>query len=208
IALCQFITDSVIPTMPVPSDQQRHSTPPNLNNLPRRVPITLHSYVRALQRISDPVEHADAVFNGRFVWNKVTPVTVPQKLVSVEQRNEYYIGIDADSVIITTEHLTFLRGTAKLQFAHSFDGAITHNTHVKCWAPEDMDPEPAYKMINTLFADLGQDSCLNIVFPHLRPADDPYPRRNFLNGTEMKYFYEELVYVAARKVLHDTIDQQ
>ncbi|KAJ2206062.1 hypothetical protein IW145_002385, partial [Coemansia sp. RSA 521] len=138
----------------------------------------------------------------------VTPVTVPQKLVSVEQRNEYYIGIDADSVIITTEHLTFLRGMAKLQFAHSFDGAITHNTHVKCWAPEDMDPEPAYKMINTLFADLGQDSRLNIVFLHLRPADDPYPWRNFLNGTEMKYFYEELVYVAARKVLHDTIDQR
>ncbi|KAJ2289484.1 hypothetical protein IW141_003809, partial [Coemansia sp. RSA 355] len=71
-----------------------------------------------------------------------------------------------------------------------------------------MDPEPAYKMINTLFADLGQDSRLNIVFLHLRPADDPYPWRNFLNGTEMKYFYEELVYVAARKVLHDTIDQR
>ncbi|KAJ2271474.1 hypothetical protein J3F81_003449, partial [Coemansia sp. RSA 371] len=62
-----------------------------------------------------------------------------------------------------------------------------------CWAPEDMDPEPAYKMINTLFADLGQDSRLNIVFLHLRPADDPYPWRNFLNGTEMKYFYEELM---------------
>ncbi|KAJ2559743.1 hypothetical protein GGH12_005267 [Coemansia sp. RSA 1822] len=71
-----------------------------------------------------------------------------------------------------------------------------------------MDPKPAYKMINTLFADFGQDSRLNIVFPHLRPEDDPVPCRNFLDGPEMEYFYQEVVYVAAKEVLHDTVAQR
>ncbi|KAJ2721706.1 hypothetical protein H4S00_002909, partial [Coemansia sp. D1744] len=179
-----------------------------LNDLPCGYPKRLPEYVRALQRITDPKEHANAVFNGRFVWNKVTPLTLPGRLVTMDRRNNYYIGVDADSVIITTHDLSFLRGTAKLQFVHSFDGAIKRDNHVNCWAPEDVNAKPAHTMINTLFADFGQDSRLNIVFPYLRPENDPHPHRNFLDGPEMTYFYDEVVYVAARETLHRTVKQR
>ncbi|KAJ2254305.1 hypothetical protein GGH98_002371, partial [Coemansia sp. RSA 454] len=99
------------------------------NNLPRSNPMRLREYVRALESISDPEEHANAVFNGSFEWNKVTPLKLPRKFVSESQYNNYYVGVDADSVIITTNDLSFLRGSVKLQFAHSYDGAITNNTH-------------------------------------------------------------------------------
>ncbi|KAJ2114170.1 hypothetical protein GGF48_005110, partial [Coemansia sp. RSA 921] len=168
----------------------------------RRYPVTLSDYVRALQLIEDPEAHADAVLNGRFKWSEVTPLAFySSELVTEEEFAQYYIGVDVDSVIITSRNVNHFRGSAKLQLTHAHQGAITKSCHVNAWVPDYVEAKQPHQMVNAYFADFGQDARLNICFPHLPDAEEGSQRRNMFNPAEIYHFYNNLLYKAARYVL-------